>query len=89
MTPTSGNWLLASLMRFVPCPQRSMDSSRARAQRELKQASEAAKQLARARAMVADTEAAIQALNAQVRHDCDAALHLDTRAVSSAATVQA
>ena len=47
-------------------PQRSLDSSRARAQRELKKASEAANKLARARAMVADTEAAIQALNAQV-----------------------
>jgi len=44
----------------------------------LKKASEAAKQLARARGMVADTEAAIQALNAQACRRCDAVSDLNT-----------
>ncbi len=44
-----------------------MDSARARARRELRKAAEATQKLDRARAMVADTEAAIQALNAQVK----------------------
>jgi len=65
-------WLFRVAYVIRAPSQRSLDSSRARAQRELKKASEAAKQLARARAMVADTEAAIQALNAQVWPGCDA-----------------
>ena len=57
---------LARVMMHTRLLQKSMESARARARRELRKASEAAEKLARARAMVADTEAAVQALNAQV-----------------------